>query len=136
MPNFFTPHVILDGTVKTILKIDILGDGISGDETGKIIYDPATYINKGISKRLIELHYVLNGFSANLLWGDAGTGQPLVVLEKDNYSHPKYNCFGGIPNNVVVGRTGKILIATHSLGSNYGYIILHLESLDSMPGVP
>jgi len=134
MANTILITTILDGTVNTIIRVNILGDG-SGQETNTTIYHPQSYTNKQSIKRLMYAKYCLDGFSAELRWGDSSTGVPLITLEKDHYS--EFCIDGGIPNNTVFNKDGKINITTRDLASGEtGYIILFIKSQEIMRGAP
>jgi len=125
MANAITKTTILDGKRNTIVKIDIVGDG-TGDESSTVIFDASAYYNTTVNKKLNRIQYVLDGFSARLLW-DATTDAPLWTLEKDKYSDFCFN--GGLSNTYYAGATGDILLTTIGIASGEsGTIILYLQS--------
>ena len=126
MANSITTHVVGDGGRNTRILVNLIGDN-SGQFTNEIIFDPADYLNKGVNKKIDSIQYVLNGFCASLLWGSSISNQPIVELEKDHYSNFEYD--GGVSNNTVAGRNGKILLTTREWvpNGNAGYIILSIE---------
>ena len=130
MVNTVTITPIQDGSRDTVVRINIVGDG-TGEETDKVIFDVASYVNKGVDKKLVNITYALSGFNARLLWVDAASPFiPLISLEQEKANQLNFECeFGGIANTGVTGRTGNIAMTTLGLGAgDHGYIILTVQS--------
>jgi hypothetical protein len=135
MASSFTVTTIVDGSRETTIKIDITGD-TSSNFSKEEIFDPADYVNEGISKKLRKAQYCLNGFSGLLYW-DATTDAQLITMEPNHYSEPDFKEIGYLSNSKYSGYTGKILLTTLDLTIGMsGYIILYLESKNAMPGIP
>ena len=126
MANIVAIETLLDGDRNTIIKVDIVGDG-SGDEENKLIFDASAYENTTTLKKLYQLSYELNGFSAFLEW-DGTPDKQLITIEESHYEHPYYDWVGGLSNANVSSATGDILLTTVGLGDgDRGYIILHVQ---------
>lgn len=128
MVNTITTTTVLDNEDKTIVKVDILGDG-SGDETNTLIYDVTNYKNPTIYTKLNKVWGDVSLFLAKLLW-DATANKPLINIGSAFTSSPHYidYCyFGGIINNGGTGQTGNILLTTLNLAADEaGYFILEV----------
>lgn len=123
-----TTQVLLDGSLNTIIKVTILGDG-TGELTKQIIYDSSAYVNDTQNNKLWKISYTLDGFSGTLYW-DATSDVQMMSLAPD---HPAERCFydeGGLPNAGGSGRTGDILLSTDglaALAAGTGEIILYIK---------
>lgn len=127
MAHTLTTQILEQGMKFVVIKVNIKGDGASGELAKEILFDASAYSLK-IKNKLCDISYVLNGFSAELFW-DATTDVPLLSLAKD--FHFK-ECFiremGGLRNNAGDGVTGDILISTLGLATKTydGDIILRV----------
>jgi hypothetical protein len=132
MAHAITTQTFVDGSRDTIIKVNIKGDGSSGELSNSIIFDASAYLTQSTDNKLYRIQYCLNGFSAELLW-DATSNVPLISLAKDHpMDHDFFDhCFGfgGIVNNGAAGRTGDILITTLGLASTTldGFIIFYIK---------
>lgn len=128
MVNTITTTTVLDNEDKTIVKVDILGDG-SGEETNTLIYDVNNYKNPTTKTKLNRVWGDVSLFLAKLLW-DATVNKPLINIGSAFTSSPHYidfTYFGGIINNGGAGQTGNILLTTLNLAADEaGYFILEV----------
>jgi hypothetical protein len=126
MPNVITSRTILDGSRKTIVKINITGDG-SGEESLTKIYDASAFTAADVNNALEAIEYCLNGFSASLFW-DATTDLSLISLAADHPGEEDFREIGSLNNSSGTGKTGDILMTTVGLGAgDTGFIILHIK---------
>ena len=133
MPNTINIQTLLDGSINTIIKVDIIGDG-SGDETKTVIFDASAYHNVTIEKRLYKIEYELNGFNCFLEW-DATTDAQLITIEEGHHEHVCWEWIGGYSNGYFAGRNGDILLTTNNLGDgDRGYIILFIKHRENVDG--
>jgi len=130
MAHTITTQTLVDGSRNTVIKVNIKGDGASGELAAAIIYNASDYVTESTSNKLMEIEFCLNGFSAELFW-DADTDVPLISLDKDISEDQKYWTEGGLINNAGTGKTGDIVITTVGLNAstNDGYIIFYLKQL-------
>src|SRR5271157_5400649 len=133
MANSIDVQKIVDGSRDTVIKVSLIGDN-SGIFNAFTIFDPSSYVNTGINKKIVQVKYVLNGFSGVLLWGSSTANKPIINLEKDHYSDFFYE--GGISNTDVSGNNGKILFTSDQTipTGNMGYIMLFIKSKDLVNG--
>jgi len=135
MASSFTVTKLLDGSVETIIKVDIVGD-TSDELVDAKIFDVTAYLNTGVNKKIATVKYALDGFSGELFW-EGSSNIPLLTLEKDKFSKVTLAKDGFVSNSGVAGKTGSILLTTNGLTDDmYGYIILHIKSRDPIPGRP
>ena len=128
MAHAVTTQVLVDGSRNTIIKVNIKGDGASGELTNSVIFDASAYTTASTDNKLMRIAFCLNNFSAELFW-DGTANVALVNLEKDISEDVCYKKFGGIINNAAAGRTGDILITTNGLNAsaNEGYIVFYMK---------
>ena len=128
MAHTITTQVLEDGNRNTCIKVNIKGDGASGELSKAIIFDASAYKTGSADNKLMDIDFCLNGFSAELFW-DASTDVPLISLDQDISEDMHYHHCGGLINNGGTGRTGDILITTNGLGAstNDGYIVFHID---------
>lgn len=128
MAHAITTQVLEDGTRNTCIKINIKGDGASGELTKAIIFDASAYKTGSVDNKLMRVDFCLNGFSAELFW-DADTDVALISLDQDISEDMHYYHCGGLINNGSTGRTGDILITTTGLATSTddGYIVFHVK---------
>ena len=117
MANTITTTTILDTQDRTIVKLDISGDG-SGQETNTTIYDPADYTNSTVYTKLIRVWQSwsdLLGGTVRLNWDATAIKVLLSFSGGDSINFLDFSSFGGIINNGGAGQTGKILLTTTGL---------------------
>jgi len=125
MANTITRRVILNGSRNYIVEFIVTGDG-SGEETGTRVNE--TSGDMGTDNKIVGINYVLNGFSAKLLF-DATTDVHAWGMDADKQEMVKFNKVGnGLVNNAGAGKTGDVLITTAGLGAgDHGSIILYVK---------
>jgi len=127
MAHALTTQKITDGRRNTVIKVNIKGDGVTGELANEVLFDASAYFTACTDNKLVEIKYTLNGFSAELFW-DATANVPLISLAKDHPAYENYRDVGGIVNNSGAGKTGDILISTTGLAASTkdGYIELYI----------
>lgn len=128
MAHTITTQVLEDGNRNTCIKVNIKGDGASGELAKAIIFDASAYKTGSTDNKLMSIDFCLNGFSVELFW-DATVDVPLISMDKDISESMAYSHCGGLINNGVAGRTGDILITTTGLAATTGdgYIVFHIK---------
>lgn len=122
MANTITKNVISNGPRNLTIEVHISGDA-SGDETAYSLVDVSAY--SAAEVKIMSIQSNLGGFSAVLRW-DATTDVEAIKL-LDGASFYDFNSIGGLPNNAGAGKTGDILMATDSLGSEDGSFIIEMK---------
>lgn len=127
MAHTINTQVLEDGNRNTVIKVNIKGDGSSGELTNEVIFDASEYKTQSINNKLMEVRFCLNGFSAELFWA-ATSPVPLINLDQDISETMEYLFPGGLINNAGVGKTGDITITTNGLAasSEEGYIVFYI----------
>ena len=125
MANIVNIEKVIDGSSVVVIKVDIVGDG-SGEES-IVIYDTSTFLNTTARKKITQMQYCLNGFSAALIW-DGTVPKQIVTLVENFYEHPNFEWFGGINNSKVTVPNGDISIVTSGLGAgDRGDLVLEIR---------
>lgn len=127
MVGTITIQKIIDGSRNTVIKATIGGDA---DLTNAVLFDASAYVGANTNNKLMKVEFGLDGFDARLIWdGTATVNDKVIVALPENYLETQcYEWFGGIPNDVTVGKTGDILITTVGLAAgDDGHIILYIK---------
>jgi len=113
MANTINTQELIDGTKRTINKIYLASDGVTGELSAQVVFD-ASAVNPATTDSTIErIRGYFIGFSA-LLEFDATANQPALVLPADDQFDfdftDKFN--NGLPNDAGAGKTGDIVLTT------------------------
>lgn len=128
MATSVNTRTLMDGPRNVVVRVDIVGDGTTTDETFTAIDFSALTANNRNGKtafstvRIDKVQSVLNGFSGELLF-DADTDDFGVQLANGETDHD-FCKFGGIADPKSTGFTGDVLLITHGVGSNDGYVVI------------
>jgi hypothetical protein len=127
MAHIITINTILDDSLNTIFKVDIVSDG--SPLSNYVIYDPALHFNKGNLVKLMRISYELNDFEARLAW--AGTQiTPAITLAPAHHEDICYDWIGGLRNdlNPAVVPDGRLTMTLFDHGAaESGHMIIHLK---------
>jgi len=126
MANTVTLTTLFDGSKIFVGKVDIAGDGVSGDETATVIVNASTASPAFVASNIQKIWSSLSGFSATLLW-DATANVVAYNLPQDVAEDIDFEEIGGLTNQGGAGVTGNILVTTSGLGAgDHGSIILRM----------
>lgn len=126
MANTVSIQKLTDGTKKAALKIVILSDGVSGEETDTAVVDVSTLTPVPTDVVIDRICYDTTGCSAVLEW-DATADTPLMLLGTDSHADFDFRPYGGVHSTAGAGETGDILITTTGLGTAGDGITLLIE---------
>ncbi len=130
MANVVDIQTILSGPRNLVLAIYLKSDGVSGELTNHVIFDPAT-INRPPSYRMVLEKIVHNfaGFDANVSFNSGGANPNWKWVLSEGTNHPvDFGAFGGLRDDSGQDGNGKLQLTTTGFtsSSDQGSILLHM----------
>lgn len=126
MADAVTTQVLQDGERLYVAKFTNISDGTGESAVTKI--DVSTLARNAFNLacnglKLAKIWAQTDGMGVNILW-DATTNVITETVPQNVMYTADYNCFGGIPNNSGVGKTGNLLFSTVGASSGDRYTII------------
>lgn len=126
MANTVDSQVLVDGARNAVIKVVIISDGASGEETDLAVVDVSTLIPVPTTVTLQKIQYATAGCYATLEW-DATADTPIALLAADSEGCIDAKAYGGIHSTAGTGATGDIVVTTSGLGTAGDTLFMLIE---------
>lgn len=126
MANTVDSQILVDGARTAVIKVVIISDGVSGEETDTPVVDVSALTPVPTTVTIQKIQYATAGCYATLEW-DATADTPVALLAADSEGCIDAKEYGGIHSTAGAGVTGDVTITTSGLGTAGDTVYLLIE---------